>query len=135
MTFPVGDRGVEGVGFDREEMRVVIDDAFAEETARDGAVPKAVGRLTQRSRNALQRCRCVGVAIEAGRWLDAVFDPVEATRQRGGVGEIRVAVTAGNPTFDSQARAGPDHPEAGRAIVVGPGNTCRCPRSVLESFV
>ena len=135
LPFPVGHRRLEGLDLDLEELHVVVGDGRAEGLANQGAVREALGCVFEGAGHAWQIRGRVHVTLERRWWLDLLLDATEPARECCGVGEVRVAVGAGDPALDPEARALADHPESGGAIVLRPGDARGRPRPVDVALV
>src|SRR5215475_14667848 len=102
LAFPIGHGGIEGRLFGSEEMRVMLDNVFAERAAGEFARGKSVRGFGQRVGHTREIFRGVNVTDEAFGRLDLVGDPVQSRSQSGGERQIRVAIGAGNSAFDAQ---------------------------------
>src|SRR5262245_53089746 len=117
-------------------VQVVIDDVVAEGGACQGPGLERRDRLTERGREALGLLGGICVAL-VGRWeRQLALDPVEAGCEQGRVGEVRVAVAAGDARLDAERAAVAHHPESRRPVVVRPRDRVARPvHSTVEALV
>src|SRR2546425_1275269 len=92
-----------------------------ERPLREFAFREKICRGAQACGNSRQLLRGVDVADEALRRLDLVGDAIQARGQRSRERKVGIAVGAGDAALDTQALAFADDTEAGRAVVVAPG--------------
>src|SRR5688572_13559055 len=135
LALPVGHGALVGLPLRAEEVGVVLDDFRAEDGLGEGARLEAGQRVAQVARDARELARRVEVALEARRRLELLLDAVEARGERGGEGEVRIGVRAGDAALDAECLSVADHAEAGRAVVVAPGEARRGPRGALVALV
>ena len=101
-------------------MRVVIDHVIPQRATHECALRKELGGVAQIVRHARQRLRLVDIACKNCRWLSLVADAVQPGSERGGVGEIRIAVGSRNARLNAQGGAMTHHAKARGAVVVAP---------------
>src|SRR5262245_34591498 len=114
---PIGDGLIEGLLFQSCRVEVVIDDAVAEGRARHLRTLELGDGLAQRLGDLGQRAVLVGVALVELRRLEAALDAVQAGRDGGREGEIRIRVGAGHTVFHAEGAALSAEAESARAIV------------------
>src|SRR5229473_2927929 len=123
-SLPIGDRRIERGQLDVRSMHVMLDHVFAEGLASDVAAGEEVARRSHRVRHmrmgSLVRAAC-GRRFE----LQGGVHAVQAGRDHGRHGEVRIDVGAGQPVLDVKALAVADNAHRTRAVVVAPRHRCR----------
>src|SRR3954471_3291729 len=107
-------------------------DAGAERLGRDVARLEELDRLDECGRDpAYVLRRVIGVAPVGRARIDPVLDAVETGGDGRGVGEVRVAVGAGDTALDPAILFTTDDAECARAVVLAPHQRRRRPRPEL----
>src|SRR4029453_732743 len=132
---PVGDRLIESLLLEPPGLEIVLDHLRPEGVTGDpGALQLGQG-LAQRLRHLGQRAVLVGVAVEHGRRLQLLLPPVQARRDGGREGQVRVGVGAGDAVLHPEAAVLAADPEAARAVVPAPRDSRRRERARLVALV
>ena len=105
----------------------MIHDILAEDLDGGLRLLEGLDRFPQRAGHPLHALGDVAVALELRRELNPVLHAVEAGTDGGGIGQVRVHVTARKPVLHVERRPVPDHPEAGCPVVPSPDHVDRRP--------
>src|ERR671923_2158481 len=91
LSFVAGDRLVKEPLFRPRVIQIVVDDVVAEGLTCHRTALELLDRLSKRRGYPRQALVRISVPLEHWRGLDRVLEPVQACRDHGGEGEVRVA--------------------------------------------
>src|SRR5713226_7070941 len=115
-------------------VQVVVDHVVAERLPRHRPVLQGSNRIAKRMGESLD-IGFIRVAFERGPKVQLLLDPVEAGRDQGSNGQVRVYVCSRDARFGAQMLAVTNDPETARPVVMAPGKRGRRPRRGRVSLV
>src|SRR5262249_35327942 len=101
-------------------VRVVLLDRRAERLLHEVASVPELLRLAEGRGEGLRLAGLVGVALQLRTRIRLVLDPIEASREQGGHGEIRVRVRTRDAAFGAAGLPVPHDSESAGAVVPAP---------------